>query len=73
MGIFVKFTSIYTDEPVMISVDDISSFYKDSVRPPNTTFPRPCTKIFMKNGISYTVDESFETVTKRCQNESRSD
>ena len=64
MGKFVKFTSVYTEKPVCINVEDISSFYEDEVRLPNTSMSRPCTKIFMKNGQSHTVKEQHKEVEK---------
>ena len=65
MSKFVKFTSIYTEKPVYINVDDISSFYEDEVRLANTSMSRPCTKIFMKNGQSHTVEEQYKEVLWR--------
>ena len=64
MGKFVKFTSIYTEKPVCINVDDISSFYEDEVRLPNTSMNRPCTKIFMDDGKSHTIEEQYKEVEK---------
>lgn len=61
---FIKFTDFYTSNPIMCDPEDISSFYKTEVGIPNVSFPRPCTKIIMKNSVVYTVDEQMETVEK---------
>ena len=68
MPIFIKFTDFYTSNPIILNLDDISSFYSTNERIPNTSFPRSCTKIIMKNSVVYTVDEQMETVEKRMEN-----
>ena len=64
MQVFIKFTDFYTSNPIILNLEDISSFYKTKERIPNVSFPRSCTKIIMKNGVVYTVDEQMETVEK---------
>ena len=61
---FIKFNDFYTSNSIMCDPEDISSFYKTEARIPNVSFPRSCTKIIMKNGVAYTVDEQMETVEK---------
>lgn len=64
---FIKFTDFYTSNPIMCDPEDISSFYKTSERIPNTSFPRSCTKIIMKNSVVYTVSEEFSVVKTAIQ------
>ena len=68
MQIFIKLTDFYTSNPIILNLDDISSFYSTDERIPNMSFPRSCTKIIMKNSVVYTVDEQMETVEKRIRN-----
>ena len=73
MSKFIELTSTYTDDKVTINMDEISSFYKDSVRLANTSFPRLCVKIFMKDGHSHTVSEPYWAIYKMVCNGNESD
>ena len=66
---FIKFTDFYTSNPIICDPEDISSFYSTNERIPNTSFPRSCTKIIMKNSVVYTVDEQMATVERMVINE----
>ena len=71
MNKFIEFTSIYTGKAMQINIDEISSFYEDSVKLPNTSSLRNCTSIYMKNGNHHTVRENYNEVKEKINENNR--